>query len=120
MQSGLRWSGHVSCRRYPVAGAPYAPATVALVLCWHLVFSQALRAGVFVSGLRPGILCVPPPAHRASLLRSIGPVRRSARLPPTGAPSVRRRQGRGQRVQGCRRFAPALKLGLCCKSQRCG
>ena len=85
MQSGLRWSGLVSRRRYPVAGAPYAPAPVALVLCWHLVFTQALRACGLVSGLRPSILCVPRPPWGLARFACIGPAR-SARPPPGGSP----------------------------------
>ena len=62
----------------------------------------ALRAAV-AAGLRAWLwsvafgqprCCSPPPAG-ASLLRSIGPMRRPARLPPEGAPSVRRGAGGG-------------------------
>ena len=109
MQSGLRWSGLVSRRRYPVAGAPYAPAPVSLVVCGHLVFSQALRAGVLVSGLRPGILSVPPPLRptlcaRSSLTSRLpGP---SLSPPPKGAGPVPCSQaaGTGSKVIG--RAAP--------------
>jgi hypothetical protein len=40
---------------------PYAPPSAALMVCWHLGISQALRAVCLVSGLRPVILCVPRP-----------------------------------------------------------
>ena len=71
---------------------PYAPPSVALVVCWHLGISQALRAVCLVSGLRPVILCVPrPPLGLACFAASAA---RSARPPPRGslrtAPGSRR------------------------------
>ena len=57
----------------------------ALVVCLRSGISQALRAVCLVSGLRPIILCVPPPARGprrcAAWLRAELPVR-----PPRGLP----------------------------------
>jgi len=50
MQSCLRWAAVTSCRRFPVAGAPYAPPPVALWVCLHGGFGQALCAVFSVSG----------------------------------------------------------------------
>lgn len=61
MQSGLRRAGLVSRRRYPVADAPYAPPTVALVLCWRSGFGQLLRK-CFWSVACGQVSCVRP-AH---------------------------------------------------------
>ena len=60
-----------------------------LWLVWHRGISQALRAVLLVSGLRPVMWCVPPPPPCASPLRGISPARWSARPPPVGAPSAR-------------------------------
>lgn len=87
MQSGLRWGRSHSRRRFPVAGAP-------LWVCLHRGISQALRAVCLVSGLRPVMWYVPPPARGprrcAAWLRAELPVR-----PPRGLPQSA--QNRGQR-----------------------
>ena len=103
MQSGLRWCGLVSCRRFPGLFQPYAPPTVALVLCWHSGFGQLLRK-CFWSVAYGQVSCVCP-AHPLGLatLRGHWPC---AGLPvrPQGAPSEPRRvRGQGS----SRRCAPA-------------
>ena len=62
MQSGLRWRRSHSRRRSPFAFAPYAPPSArhcGVPSPWQQ--SGAARC-VLVSGLRPVMLCVPPPA----------------------------------------------------------
>ena len=90
MQNCLRWVRSHSRRRFPVVGTPYAPpsarpcgfrGTLASVrryaLCaWSVAYGQSCR------------VCPRPPTG-ASPLRGFGPVRRSARPPPVGAPSAR-------------------------------
>ena len=71
--SGLRWVRSHSCRRFPVAFAPYAPpagSLVAVVAPWH--WSGASRR---VSGQWPAASHVVCPARPcwASPLRGIGP-----------------------------------------------
>lgn len=53
----------------PSRFASYVQSPVALVVCWHLGISQALRAW-FWSAASPVILCLPPPTPGACLLRS--------------------------------------------------
>jgi hypothetical protein len=88
MQNCLRWVRSHSRRRSPVAFAPYAPPLAPLWLLWHRGISQALRAVVLVSGLRPVMLCVPRPPWGLAAAR-LWPC---AGLPvrPQGAPSAPR------------------------------
>ena len=95
--SGLRSRRYAKLpllERSPVVGAPRSLRALRAAACrpsgvlalWHM--SGALRI-VLVSGLRPSILCLPPPTRGPCLLRGIGA--RSARPPPKGAPSARAR-----------------------------
>ena len=64
---------------------PYAPPSVALVVCWHLGFSQALRALFwFVACGHVSGVCPRPPLSLACFAASAA---RPARPPPEGAPS---------------------------------
>jgi hypothetical protein len=69
MQSGLRWSGRQSSA-LPGPFAPYAPPSVALLVCWRCGIYQALCAMLW-SAASPCILYLPPPTLGACLLRSI-------------------------------------------------
>jgi hypothetical protein len=74
-----------SRRRFPVAFAPYAPpagALVAVVAPWH--WSGASRS-VLVSGLRPFLMCVPPPTLVGFAATRRLPCAGSARPPPRGS-----------------------------------
>jgi hypothetical protein len=95
MQNCLRWVRSHSCRRSPVAFAPYAPpagSLVVVVALWH--WSGAARIAL-VSGLRPVMLCAPPTPGLAAARH--WPWRWSARPPPGGslspAPRVMKRVG---------------------------
>ena len=77
----------------PVRFAPYAPLSVRPCgLLWRCGIGQALRA-LFQSAASPCITFVPPPTPPVPRrYAALALVRRSARLPPKGAPSVRRVQ----------------------------
>ena len=71
--------------------APRAAVCAPLWLSWHLGIGQALRAVWLVSGLRPVILCVPPPTLRASpASRALAPRGLPVR-PPRGLPQPARK-----------------------------
>ena len=89
MQNCLGWVRSHSRRRFPAASAPYAPpagSLVAVVALWH--WSGALRS-VLVSGLRPVMLCVPPPTLGGLPLRGFGPARHCPSAPQGGSLSPR-------------------------------
>jgi len=65
--------------------APYAPPPVALWVCLHGGFIQALCAVLSVSGFAVSLVLAP--AHPWCLLASQASHARSARPPPKGAPS---------------------------------
>jgi len=70
----------------PSRFASYVQSPVALVVCWHLGISQALRAW-FWSAASPGITCVPrPPTGLACFAASA----RGCPSAPKGLPAVPR------------------------------
>jgi hypothetical protein len=91
-QSCLRWRRSHSRRRFPVAGLPYAPPSVALVgvpAPWHQ--SGAARCAVGQWPAASHMVCAP--AHPwASPLRGFAPALYSPSA-PAGAPSVSAKPG---------------------------
>ena len=83
MQNCLRWSGRTAVGAPRSLLRPTRRHLYALVSCWHLGISQALRACVLISGLRPCITVCP--AHPWGLLAA---QHRPRGLPvrPQGAP----------------------------------
>lgn len=64
----------------------------ALVVCMRRGISQALRAVCLVSGLRPFLLCLPPPTRGPRRCAALAP-RWTAHSPREGAPSVSAKPG---------------------------
>ncbi len=79
----LRWSGRTAVGAPRSHPRPTRRQLAPLWVLWRCGIGQALRAVLLVSGLRPGMLCLPRPPV-ASPLRGIGPAL-GARPPPRGS-----------------------------------
>ena len=109
-----QWARHAavaSCRRSPVAGAPYAPPPVALWVCLHGGFGQALCAVLFSQRLRRVIgVCTRPPLALACFASIACAVCPSA--PPRGLPQNR---AETTRMFSCASLNLALRQTPCKK-----